>query len=178
VPDGEPGSFEADYWCPSNSSAVAAVRNNVYANFGSELVGTPSEPARLDAEVAGTAELLANCELLRDLFGEHLGPPGEEGGWLPSGPELAHPISQPEQWCLLPTPRNLTLRAEWLVWNEATIPWLAQAIYEEQAFDRLPILADALEEAGCDRPEWLEHLRGPGPHRRGCWVLDAILGNM
>ena len=56
------------------------------------------------------------------------------------------------------------------------MPKLAASVYEEQAFDRLPILADALEEAGCDDAELLAHLRGPGPHARGCWPLDTLLG--
>jgi hypothetical protein len=53
---------------------------------------------------------------------------------------------------------------------------LALYIYAERAFDRLPILADALEEAGCDNPDVLSHLRGDGPHVRGCWVVDLLLG--
>jgi hypothetical protein len=64
----------------------------------------------------------------------------------------------------------------WLRWNDGTIPKLAQGIYEERAFDRLPILADALEDAGCDDAELLAHCRGPGPHVRGCWVVDLLLG--
>jgi hypothetical protein len=53
---------------------------------------------------------------------------------------------------------------------------LAEGIYADRAFDRLPILADALEEAGCTDAEVLAHCRGPGPHVRGCWVVDLILG--
>jgi hypothetical protein len=53
---------------------------------------------------------------------------------------------------------------------------LATAIYNEQAWDRVAILADALEEAGCANEEILSHCRGPGPHVRGCWVVDLILG--
>jgi hypothetical protein len=53
---------------------------------------------------------------------------------------------------------------------------LATGIYDEKAFDRLPILADALTDEGCNSDEFLEHLRGPGPHVRGCWALDLILG--
>jgi hypothetical protein len=53
---------------------------------------------------------------------------------------------------------------------------IGQAIYEEQAFEQLPILADALEEAGCTDADLLAHLRGPGPHARGCWALDLVLG--
>jgi hypothetical protein len=61
-------------------------------------------------------------------------------------------------------------------WRTPTVRRLAETIYEERAFDRLPILADALEEAGCTNSDILSHLRGPGPHTRGCWVVDAILG--
>jgi hypothetical protein len=64
----------------------------------------------------------------------------------------------------------------WLAWEGGTVPRLAAAVYEERAFDRLPILADALEEAGCTDADILGHLRRPGPHVRGCWVLDLLLG--
>jgi hypothetical protein len=57
-----------------------------------------------------------------------------------------------------------------------TVARLAQSIYDDRAFDRLPILADALEEAGCADAEILGHCRGPGPHVRGCWVVDLLLG--
>jgi predicted metal-dependent HD superfamily phosphohydrolase len=53
---------------------------------------------------------------------------------------------------------------------------LANSIYDERAFDRMPILADALEDAGCDNADILEHCRQPGEHVRGCWVVDLILG--
>jgi len=52
---------------------------------------------------------------------------------------------------------------------------IALAIYEERAFDRLPVLADALEEAGCDNADILSHLRQGGGHVRGCWVVDKVL---
>jgi hypothetical protein len=64
----------------------------------------------------------------------------------------------------------------WLTWNGGTIPKLAEGIYTDRAFDRLPILADALEDAGCDNADILAHCRGPGPHVRGCWVVDLLLG--
>jgi hypothetical protein len=63
-----------------------------------------------------------------------------------------------------------------LPWLTTTVVSLAKAIYHERAFDRLPILADALEEAGCTNADLLAHCRGPGPHVRGCWVVDSILG--
>jgi hypothetical protein len=72
--------------------------------------------------------------------------------------------------------RSVPIDAGWLIWNSRTIPKLGQAIYDEPAFDRLAVLADALEDAGCTVQAILEHLRGPGPHVRGCWALDLILG--
>ena len=61
-------------------------------------------------------------------------------------------------------------------WRSSTVVALAQGMYAERAFDRMPILADALEETGCTDAEILGHCRGPGPHVRGCWVVDLILG--
>ena len=66
---------------------------------------------------------------------------------------------------------------EWSAnWRSETVTALATGIHFDNAFDRLPILADALEEAGCDDADVLTHCRGPGPHARGCWVVDAARG--
>jgi hypothetical protein len=54
---------------------------------------------------------------------------------------------------------------------------LARTIYEDRSFAELPVLADALEDAGCTDEEMLEHCREPGGHVRGCWVVDEVLGN-
>jgi hypothetical protein len=61
-------------------------------------------------------------------------------------------------------------------WFTSTVTFLAQAIYADRAFDRLPILADALEDAGCINADILSHCRQPGEHCRGCWVVDLLLG--
>jgi hypothetical protein len=75
-----------------------------------------------------------------------------------------------------------TLAPSLLHWNGGAVVQLAQAAYAERMMPeghldpaRLGVLADALEEAGCDAPEILAHLRAPGPHWRGCWCLDIIL---
>jgi len=53
---------------------------------------------------------------------------------------------------------------------------LAQRMYVSREFSAMPILADALQDAGCDNDDILSHLRGGGPHVKGCWALDALLG--
>jgi len=75
--------------------------------------------------------------------------------------------------CLFGNPfRPVTVDPPWLSSNVHSI---AQGIYENRAFDRLPILADALEDAGCTNAEILNHCRQPGEHARGCWILDLLL---
>jgi len=53
---------------------------------------------------------------------------------------------------------------------------MSQTIYEDRRYEDLPLLVDELEDAGCDNADLLTHLRGPGPHTRGCWALDILLG--
>jgi hypothetical protein len=106
-----------------------------------------------DAEPAakGVAEA-AHCQVLRDLFGP-----------LPFRAVCIDPV--------------------WLAWHGGAVVKLAQAVYEERELPsghldaaRLAVLADILEEAGCSDPQLLGHLRGPGPHVRGCFAIDALLG--
>jgi hypothetical protein len=61
-------------------------------------------------------------------------------------------------------------------WLTPKVVKLAQAIYDKRAFKQMPKLARALEDAGCSNQDVLDHCRGPGPHARGCWVVDLILG--
>jgi len=61
-------------------------------------------------------------------------------------------------------------------WRTEDTLGLARGIYEERAFARLPLLADALMDAGCDDDRLVGHCRSKGPHARGCWVVDLVLG--
>jgi hypothetical protein len=61
-------------------------------------------------------------------------------------------------------------------WRTADAVGLARGIYEDRAFDRLPLLADALMDAGCADEQVLGHCPSDGPHVRGCWVVDLVLG--
>jgi hypothetical protein len=95
-------------------------------------------------------EQLRQCDLLRDLF---------------------HPF------------HCVPCQRAWLTWNDATVKRVAETAYQDRSLpagrldqSRLAILADALEEAGCADIEILNHLRSPGPHTRGCFVLDLLLG--
>ncbi|AMV29917.1 hypothetical protein VT84_36320 [Gemmata sp. SH-PL17] len=89
-----------------------------------------------------TAELAAQANILREIFGNPFRP-------APFTP----------------------------AWRTSDVLLLADGIYAERAFDRLPILADALQDAGCDTAAILDHLRDPNAsHVRGCWALDLVLG--
>jgi hypothetical protein len=61
-------------------------------------------------------------------------------------------------------------------WLTSDVLLLARGVYEDRAFDRMPILADALQDAGCDNANVLDHCRELGEHVCGCWVLDMLLG--
>jgi hypothetical protein len=61
-------------------------------------------------------------------------------------------------------------------WRTSDAVGLARGIYEERAFDRLPLLADALMDAGCADEQVIGHCRSDGVHVRGCWVVDLVLG--
>jgi len=71
--------------------------------------------------------------------------------------------------------RRGTVAPSWLAWNDGTVEKIAQAVYDGRHHDRLPILGDALEDAGCANAAILAHCRQPGEHVRGCWVVDLLL---
>jgi hypothetical protein len=78
--------------------------------------------------------------------------------------------------CIFNPFRPIALDSIILHWNNATIPKIAQVIYDNRRFADMPILADALEEAGCTNADIINHCRQPGEHVKGCWVLDLVLG--
>jgi hypothetical protein len=71
--------------------------------------------------------------------------------------------------------RPLFFRDAWRRWNGETVRRIAQGIYEDRTFGLMPILHDALLDAGCDEEELLAHCRHERSHVRGCWVIDLIL---
>jgi hypothetical protein len=72
--------------------------------------------------------------------------------------------------------RPVTIDPAWLTWHDGLLVSIAQRMYDARDFSDMPVLADALEEAGCTNPDILNHCRSRGEHVRGCWVVDALLG--
>jgi hypothetical protein len=69
--------------------------------------------------------------------------------------------------------RPITLNPSWLT---STVLTLARQMYDSRDFSPMPILADALQDAGCDNEDILNHCRQPGEHVRGCWCVDHLIG--
>jgi hypothetical protein len=115
------------------------------------------------------AEVIA--DLCARLSYEHLssGTEARVDAWRRSHPRW--------DWCEdFPGRPPISLDPAVLAWQGGTVRELARAIQNERAYERLPILADALEEAGCDDADLLGHCRRPGGHTTGCWAVALVLG--
>jgi hypothetical protein len=107
----------------------------------------------------------------------------------PAGWDDGEPARQRAVWTLhevfgnpfaIRRKRKNDLRRGWMfdpAWRTDTAMTLARSIYDSREFTTMPILADALQDAGCDNEDVLTHARRPGEHVRGCWVLDLVLRN-
>jgi hypothetical protein len=158
-------------------SAALAVEESVWPGIDLEtfVIGDPTQDTYLADEACTLRTKLTS--LIRDLFGNPFrGPSKYQGsltGWKPRW------FVGVERAVLGVARRSATRKSSWLT---AVVKSLAQAVYDERhlpsgLFDnqRMAILADALEEAGCDNADILDHLRGGGDHVRGCWAVDLIL---
>jgi hypothetical protein len=72
--------------------------------------------------------------------------------------------------------RPVAFNPVWLTWHSGLLVSMARQMYDSRNFSDMPILADALEEAGCTDQDILAHCRSGGEHVRGCFVLDLLLG--
>lgn len=153
--DEEHGRIE---WC--SEGAAFGVEGDVKWEYGNEY-GADRSDYNLRVKVA----YLANSLMTLD-------------GQTPFDPTLSsyrNVLSVPLIHDIFGNPyRPVTIEPHWLTEN---VVGLASTIYDERCFDRMPILADALMDAGCFDDEILNHCRGKGPHARGCWVVDCLLGN-
>ena len=103
--DAPAGSSNAEFWWPSHEAAPAALKETTLARLGITQSDTRFRAAMRSATNAANVELGIQCELLREIFDEFLGPPGDEGAWLPCGFDVG-PSEPAEQWCLLPSARK------------------------------------------------------------------------
>jgi hypothetical protein len=71
--------------------------------------------------------------------------------------------------------RPVTFNPRWVAWAGGTVRRIASHIYDAGRFEELPVLADALEDAGCDNADLLTHCRSGAEHARGCWAVDLLL---
>jgi predicted component of type VI protein secretion system len=116
---------------------------------------------------------------LNSTNGTYLNARRRHGGVPVSGPEgvllrLGDVLHLGDVRLRLGTPSRA--EAGWLAWQGGLVVSMARQVDESGDYRDLPVLADALDEAGCTDPDLLDHLREPGPHVRGCWVVDLVLG--
>ncbi len=141
------------------AAAYAVVLSLPAGGLGACLQYTQAAVARAapagQKDAAGRRVRRQLCDLFREVIGNPFRP------WKAVPDFLGGGVVQPDGRTARPT---------------ESVRHLARGIQAEQAFDRLPILADALEEAGFTDPELLDHCRRPGGHVRGCWALDVALG--
>jgi hypothetical protein len=98
-------------------------------------------------------------------------------GWLQDHLDEESPRQAELVRCILGNPFHpVTIDRAWLAANDDAASRIAQTIHDDCSFQQLPILADALEDAGCNDEGLLAHGRTPGLHARGCWVVDGVLG--
>jgi hypothetical protein len=112
----------------------------MYACIAAVLTIHPGADRR-ETQAIDSPEYVAQCSLLRCIFGNPF--------------------------------QRVALNSAWVTSNVLN---LAQAIYDEKDFSKMPVLGDALEDAGCDNQDMLSHCRGSTVHARGCWVVDLLLG--
>ncbi|HWG42702.1 MAG TPA: hypothetical protein VN688_07945 [Gemmataceae bacterium] len=70
--------------------------------------------------------------------------------------------------------RPVTIDPSWLTWHDGLLVSMAQRMYDSRDFSDMPVLADALEESGCQDQDILAHCRSGGEHVRGCWLVDLF----
>ena len=153
------------------ASAAFAVTCRKVGIPGTDIVYESAWVAAYKASVSASAAMAGSAELrARDVaFRQASSPAAIESLRFYEEPWQCDLIR-----CIFGNPfRPVTLDPSW---RTSTVVALAEGIYADRAFERLPILADALQDAGCGNEDVLAHCRSDGPHARGCWVVDLLLG--
>jgi hypothetical protein len=145
--------------------AAWAVRAATWVGFAGFLEGA----RHVEWHAAWDAVTLANAARYEEGYGLRAALREDEGGY--------YLLRLRDIFGPLPF-RAVTSDPAWLRWSGGTVQRLAVSAYEERDFspERLGVLADALEDAGCADPDVLTHCRTGGVHVKGCWVVDLLLG--
>jgi hypothetical protein len=168
-------------WCVSFESNVLDANAKTYyaAAAAADAAFAACSTLMVDAgKAAWLASLWVRGAVVNYVL--HMGEPGIAGEYATIHNSV-QALEETEHASLLrcifgnPFEQSLAVDKTWVSWNDGLVAKLAYAIYEERAFERMPILADALLDAGCNQDELIDHLRVLSPHSRGCWVLDALL---
>jgi len=138
-----------------------------------ELLSEPGEESRIAESVAHAASYSSSPSLAIEVLLSAI--QAAAAAEVGAGGASIEEIAQADTIrCIVGNPFRPVALAP--AWRTSTVVLLAKGIYEERAFDRLPILADALQDAGCDNDGILNHCRKDTVHARGCWVVDLVLG--
>jgi hypothetical protein len=166
-----------DFFNEDRRGAVAIFARQPSAGYPRGVVESPRVPHSTIAGVLTSYE--TRLAVARAAAGPP--PPNDSLGWHADW-NKAERAESAAHACMLrclfgnPFARPPSVEPGWLAGYGSIVPKLATAIYTGRTFNQLPVLADALEDAGCTDPDLLGHLRGPGPHVRGCWAVDLVLG--
>jgi hypothetical protein len=139
------------------TTAIRAARRNRESSPVSDAIGL----------YFGLGDLMLLQAQLRNIAGDVPGPPG-------SSRDTEERFQTDVMRDIFRNPfQPVTLDPTWLT---LTVRQLAALIYEERQFDKLPLLGDSFQDAGCENEDVLRHCRGRKEHFRGCWLVDEVLG--
>jgi hypothetical protein len=189
------------WWDLTTSANISLGRRDLNSDVGRavdgiwKLVGELPTPPGDDEEYSSVGAAVAHAALMslrdqpREVFtggsgdaADYCGRAIDQAGWLGVAGKTQRRLQQSRRRVELAILVRDVFRSPFRPvafdprWRTADVTGLARAIYEDRAFDRLPVLADALMDAGCADEQIIGHCRGPGPHVRGCWVVDLLLG--
>lgn len=133
--------------------------------------------AALEKTTAGrTTVFLGSADVLARVAGAEL-PPDASLPVYQAAYQAGQQAERELLRCIFGNPfRPVAVDPRWLAWRDGAIARMAQAMVDQGSYHDLPILGDALEEAGCEEGAVLAHCRAAGPHVHGCWVVDLLLG--
>jgi hypothetical protein len=174
--EAETPTFELDF-----DPAFIRKRQAKWGDYGDDVRRLIGMGVYAEADIAGAGPLGAERDRRRLLNAAHIayhtvGYAREGGLTVHLAEHLARQPEWPGAWLVREVAGDPFRPPEFDPrWRTADVVGLARAIYDDRAFERMPILADALMDAGCEEEAVISHCRDTRSHVRGCWVLDLVL---